>query len=252
MKFTIPLLVAFVGTQVNAECVDGHREVVSPGYTVEYTCNKAKLGDPAVSASSEGACAEICRDAGRSICTYNARRGPGSILMTKVDEPEPDIEDPFVEVEETDPFAADCEDEKSVCLEREKKAEAGKKACLDREKKLKAERDSVKAEKVKVDARMKDLMASNCPSQHTRYGVVNKREYRFFCGRHHEPEGYKEELPNIYTMADCVDQCSRKAWCNHVLHGIFQNKCRLYESPKVSATTTPALYTHVWNCAVKK
>lgn len=178
MKFTIPLLVAFIGTQVNAECVDGHREVVSPGYTVEYTCNKAKLGDPAVSASSEGACAEICRDAGRSICTYNARRGqcmvakedgkevdsPGSILMTKVDEPEPDLEDPFAEVEETDPFAADCEDEKSVCLEREKKAEADKKACLDREKKLKAERDSVKAEKVKVDARMKDLMASNCES----------------------------------------------------------------------------------------
>ncbi|RGP71233.1 hypothetical protein FLONG3_7183 [Fusarium longipes] len=246
MKFITPLLIAFISTQVNAECVDGHHEVISPGYTVEYTCNKAKLGDAPVEASSESACAEICRDSGRSTCTFNARlkkcivakddgkevSSPGSVLMTKVDEPE--IDDPFPE----DPFLPECEDEM--------------KACLAREKKLKAEYEDLKYQRDRLGVRYKNALESNCPSQHTKYGIVNGKEYRFFCARHHETGGYKEELRNIYTMADCVDQCSSRSWCNHILHGISENNCRLFESPKVSAATLPGLTSSKWNSAVKK
>ncbi|EMT65774.1 hypothetical protein ACKRZS_013732 [Fusarium odoratissimum] len=256
MRFSAAFLATVLGAvNINAQCIDGHREVISPGYTVEYKCNFVRLGETHNGVLSEKACAEMCRDAGSSVCTYHPptkrcvvgkdggkeMASNGAIYMMKVDEPE--IEDPFAEDE--DPFSVDCEAEKQAC-------ESGQKACLEREKKLKASHAGLEAKNNSLEARIKNIMQSNCPSQHGKFGVVNNREYRFWCGRHHSPEGFKEELPEIYTMADCVDQCSRKAWCNHVLHGIHKNKCRLFESPKVSAATMPGLATGDWNCGVKK
>lgn len=218
MKFYACALTIILGlTHVSATCIDGHREIVSPGYTVEYKCDVARLGDTPVSAASENACAELYREAGRSGCTYHPPikrcvigaedgrevKSTGSILMVHVlePEPEPELVDPFAP-EDKDPFALDPEAEKAACLEREKESEEGRKACLEREEALKAEHASTKAEKVKVDARLADLMAANCkfytpvlittsnsdnisvgPSQHSKYGVFNKREYRFWFAR---------------------------------------------------------------------
>ncbi|RSM11809.1 hypothetical protein CDV31_006577 [Fusarium ambrosium] len=101
-------------------------------------------------------------------------------------------------------------------------------------------------------AERNDMMAANCPSQHTRYGTINKREYRIWCSRHYDVEGFKEEHKNIYTLAACADLCTRRAWCNHALHGQFWTVCHLYETTKVGHTVTPGVVSHEWNAAIKK
>ncbi|RTE84262.1 hypothetical protein BHE90_001177 [Fusarium euwallaceae] len=217
-----------------ADCIDGHREVISPGYTVEYICGLLRAGELHKGITSEKACAELCRDMGRTVCTYHAptqrcvtdteggkeSARADAVYMVKVEEPENE-----------DPFALDCEGDKDACLQRE--------ASLNvKYKELLAEKNG--------------MMAANCPSQHTRYGTINNREYRIWCSRHHDVEGFKEEHKNVYTLAACADLCTRRAWCNHVLHGQFWTVCRLYETPKVGHTVTPGVVSHEWNAAVKK
>ncbi|RGP81196.1 hypothetical protein FLONG3_733 [Fusarium longipes] len=275
MKFSASAIAIILGVThatATTTCVNGQREVIAPGYTVEYKCDVAKLGGPKVNAESANACAELARDAGVSASTYNPATkkcvvaaddgkevaSKGSILMFRVPEPEPEvIEDPFLP-EEKDPFAPDLEEEVAACLEREKESEAAKKECLDREAalkvdsdKIKADSESVKAEKAKVDARLKDLMAANCPTQHGKYSVINNREYRVWCSRHHDANGFKEELKDIHTLADCADECTRRSWCVYAHQGIHQTLCRLYDR-KISAATQPGLSTPQWHCAVKK
>ena len=136
MKFHASALAIILGlTHSSATCIDGHREVISPGYTVEYKCDVARLGDSPVTAASENACAELCREAGRSGCTYHSPskrcvvgaedgrevKSTGSILMVHVPEPEPGVEDPFA-IEDKDPFAIEEKDSFAVDLEAEEAA----------------------------------------------------------------------------------------------------------------------------------
>ncbi|RSM03362.1 hypothetical protein CEP52_007435 [Fusarium oligoseptatum] len=136
---------------------------------------------------------ELCWDMGRTVCTYHAptqrcvtgteggkeSTRADAVYMVKVEGPENE-----------DPFALDCEGDKDVCLQREASLNA-------KYKELLAERN--------------DMMAANCPSQHTRYGTINKREYRIWCSRHHDVEGFNEEHKNVYTLAACADLCTRRA-----------------------------------------
>lgn len=131
-SFLASTLVLFCAIQASAECVDGHREKISPTYTVEYKCGVYRQGEMRSDVSSEIACATLCEDGGRSICSYHlpTKRciigNPDGkditradvIYMTKIEEPP---EDPF---EEEDPFAEDCKGEKDACLKREATSKA--------------------------------------------------------------------------------------------------------------------------------
>ncbi|RGP64238.1 hypothetical protein FSPOR_8057 [Fusarium sporotrichioides] len=149
MKYpAVPLAAVLSATLANATCVDGHREVISLDYTVEYTCGLMRGGDLHRSIPSETAYAKLCRQ-------ENGKESPriDAVYMKKVDD---------------DPFAADCESEKDSCLQRETD--------------LKAERDEAR----------------------NRISQIMRASY-------HNPDGYKQAIPKIYTMADCTDECTKRA-----------------------------------------
>ncbi|KAK8068825.1 hypothetical protein PG994_005441 [Apiospora phragmitis] len=117
----------FLGAnQALAECVEGHRVKISPGHTVEYKCDIGHAGDRYTDIPSEQACAEICRDAERSVCTYHPptkhciagnecgrdQHAPGAIYMMKVDS-DGDLFPP------KELFPADAGAERDACLQRE-------------------------------------------------------------------------------------------------------------------------------------
>ncbi|KAM0426630.1 hypothetical protein ACHAPT_007946 [Fusarium lateritium] len=115
------LLFLLGAVRASAECVEGHRETISPGYVVEYKCNVYRQGELHNNIATEKECAILCRDAGRSTCTHHApskrcivgdENGkdvprPGAVYMVKVED------------DDEDPFKMDCDKEKKACLERE-------------------------------------------------------------------------------------------------------------------------------------
>ncbi|RSL63212.1 hypothetical protein CEP54_005271 [Fusarium duplospermum] len=121
-------LLAIAARGTSAACVEGHRETMAPGYTVEYKCDIYRTGDTHDNIASESDCALLCQTNSRPVCSYHAvsRRcivgkedgkdtsRVGVSYMFKVEEPE---EDPFAEDE--DPFSMDCEEEKTACLSNE-------------------------------------------------------------------------------------------------------------------------------------
>ncbi|KAJ4178472.1 hypothetical protein NW755_013187 [Fusarium falciforme] len=246
MKASAAYLLTFalgaVQAQASVQCVDGHREMIGPDYMVEYKCDLVRQGDVHNNIATQQQCAELCKNAGRSVCTYHppTRRcvvgqeggrdipRPGAIYMQKVEE---DVYDPFTDPQ--DPFGSACEDEKAACLLRESNLQA----------------ELAKTQTEAEDS--KDLFASSCPVQHTKYTTVGGRDYRIWCSRYHDTSSPKETYNNVDTMAACIKLCSSKSWCTYVLHGNYLTNCQLYER-KVSHTTTPGLVGYIWNCAVKK
>ncbi|PHH91424.1 hypothetical protein CDD83_518 [Cordyceps sp. RAO-2017] len=106
-------------------CVEGKRVTISPGYTVEYRCGKFRQGTSHNNIASHEACAALCRDADRSVCSYNAARkicvvgdengkegkSPGATYMVHVEEPEEEVVE--------DPFEKTCEEVLDECHARE-------------------------------------------------------------------------------------------------------------------------------------
>ncbi|KAL6366113.1 hypothetical protein LRP88_00209 [Fusarium phalaenopsidis] len=100
------LLTIFAARGTSATCVEGHRETITPGYTVEYKCDSYRSGDLHENIGSDRDCALLCQAASRPVCSYHAasrrcivgREGGRDIsrvgvsYMFKVEEPE---EDPF-------------------------------------------------------------------------------------------------------------------------------------------------------------
>lgn len=109
-------------TTAQEECVEGKRVTISPGYIVEYRCNKFRVGQVHHNVASHEDCAEMCEANGLDVCSYNAAnkgcivgdpngregRSEGTTYMVRVQEEE--VVDPFAEVE--DPFAQTCEEER--------------------------------------------------------------------------------------------------------------------------------------------
>lgn len=137
MKFSViySLLTILDARGTSASCVEGHRETIAPGYTVEYKCDSFRTGDLHNNIDSDRDCALLCQAASRPVCSYHAatRRcivgkengkdtsRAGVSYMFKVEEPE---EDPFA-IEEEDPFAEDCETEKASLTDELAKCKAG-------------------------------------------------------------------------------------------------------------------------------
>lgn len=135
MKTSAAYLLTFAlgAVQASVQCVDGHREMIGPDYMVEYKCGIVRQGDVNNNIATQQQCAELCKNAGRSVCTYHpptrrcvvgnedGKEGPrsGAIYMQKVEE---DIYDPFTL--EQDPFGSDCEDKTTACLLRESNLQA--------------------------------------------------------------------------------------------------------------------------------
>ncbi|RGP63212.1 hypothetical protein FLONG3_9967 [Fusarium longipes] len=110
---TAYLLTAILSAaNVSAECIEGTREEISPGYVVKHTCDFCRQGGAAIkNINSAAECAAIARDAGSNASTYYAPRKQcivakeggkdlpyeGATFMEKVEEDR----DPF---EDEDPF----------------------------------------------------------------------------------------------------------------------------------------------------
>ncbi|KAJ0149363.1 putative alanine aminotransferase [Fusarium oxysporum f. sp. albedinis] len=137
-----------------------------------------------------------------------------------------------------------CAEEKEACLERETVLKAELVSSKDQLAASQAECDSSRAD----SALLKDILQSNCTSQHTKYGMVAGTRYRFWCGRFHEPAGQRESHSTA-TMEACVKLCTSKPWCTMVLHGIFRETCQLYDR-KVKIEATPPQSSVLWNSAV--
>ncbi|KAF4437293.1 hypothetical protein FACUT_5775 [Fusarium acutatum] len=113
--------IALMGmTNAQDTCVEGKRITISPGYTVEYKCDKYRSGELHKNVLSHQDCAAKCQVGNLDVCTYqaakkmcivgdpNGKEGPskGATYMVRVKE---DPEDPFAE---KDPFAETCEEER--------------------------------------------------------------------------------------------------------------------------------------------
>ncbi|EWY90296.1 hypothetical protein FOYG_07858 [Fusarium oxysporum NRRL 32931] len=234
-------------SQVQATCTPGTRETISPDYIVEYQCNWLRIGKSHTGINSPTECAALARDAGATASAYHpptkkcvvGREGgtekanADTYYMVKVQEDE----------DEEDPFAMTCE-EKEACLERETVLKAELASSKDQLAASQAECDSSRPD----SALLKDILQSNCPSQHTKYGMVAGTRYRFWCGRFHEPAGQRESHSTA-TMEACVKLCTSKPWCTMVLHGIFRESCQLYDR-KVKIEATPPQSSVLWNSAV--
>ncbi|KAL5605170.1 hypothetical protein FOVSG1_005317 [Fusarium oxysporum f. sp. vasinfectum] len=125
---TAYLLIAFFSaTHVSAECIEGTRQEISPGYVVEHKCGIYRQGGAAIkNINSEAECAALARDAGVDIATYYAPRKqciiakeggkdlpyPGATYLQRVEE----NDDPFEDEQliEDDPFGQTCEEEKET------------------------------------------------------------------------------------------------------------------------------------------
>jgi hypothetical protein len=114
--FTLYAYIALMGVASAQEaCEDGKRVTISPGYTVEYKCNKFRLGQQRYeNVLSHQDCAAKCQVGGVEVCTYhavqkkcivgdpNGREGisNGATYMVRVQE------------EEEDPFPETCEEQR--------------------------------------------------------------------------------------------------------------------------------------------
>ncbi|KAJ4267649.1 hypothetical protein NW762_003761 [Fusarium torreyae] len=262
MKATAAYFMAAVlsANQVHAECFDGTIAVISPGYTVVHKCNVYRQGEITNNVVSALECAILAKNAGVSVSTYH----PPTKRCIVASEDGKDISRDgttymkrIFGIEEADPFAVELVEEEDPFLDCE-----GEKAnCRIREANLKVDLATVQAQLVVSEAEsaigkadsalLKDMLASNCPSQHTLYGVVGGTEYRFWCGRHHSPAGEREVHKNVNTFEACAKLCNARSWCVFAQHGIHKTVCHLYDR-KTSHTTQPELSDGYWNCAVKK
>ncbi|TVY67951.1 hypothetical protein Focb16_v002578 [Fusarium oxysporum f. sp. cubense] len=119
------LAALFGASHVIADCVEGHRETITPDYVVEHKCNMYRVGTTHDRIASAKDCAALCQGAGVEVCSYHPpskkcivskpggedRTRPDVIYMAKVE-----IDDPFVE---PDPFAETDAEAKEACLARE-------------------------------------------------------------------------------------------------------------------------------------
>ncbi|KAM0213884.1 hypothetical protein ACHAQD_009097 [Fusarium lateritium] len=245
---TAYLLTALLGaTQVHAQCVEGTVEEISPGYTVNYKCDMLRTGTTHRGIKSATECAQLASDSGATASTYHAglkrcviasedgvdQPYPGATCMVKV------VEDTFIGGEH-DPFLPDPEEEIAACLEREE-------ALKEQLAASQAESSTGKGD----SARLKDILASNCPAQHNKYGTVDGTEYKFWCTRYPDPASPKETHKDIDTMEACVKLCNTRSWCTYVLHGAYLPTCQLYTRAFAHGTSPPNADSQ-WNSAVKK
>ncbi|PWI65248.1 hypothetical protein PCL_07298 [Purpureocillium lilacinum] len=241
------LAVALGAIQADAQCVDGHREIISPGYTVEYKCDIYRTGDAHSNVASHNECAKLCEVAARSVCSYHPssktcvvgrengqdKPKPGVTYMEKVEEDD----DPFPDDDE-DPFPQDCDVEKDACLQRETD--------------LKNELAQCKNDGTPVVPSAQDVAAASCPARNGKESTISGREYKIWCGRFHNSKDYRERIENVGTLAACISWCSARAWCTYAVYGPKSNPSCELNARSVAYTTTPGGVHKDYQCAVKK
>ncbi|KAF5681212.1 hypothetical protein FCIRC_5619 [Fusarium circinatum] len=120
--FMFSMSLALMGA-ANAQeaCEEGKRVNISPSYTVEYRCNKYRIGQTHENVLRYEDCAAMCEATGLDVCTYhadrkicivgdpNGREGSfaGYTYMIRVQN---DDVDPFPD--EEDPFPPTCEQQR--------------------------------------------------------------------------------------------------------------------------------------------
>ncbi|KAH7198986.1 uncharacterized protein B0J16DRAFT_315275 [Fusarium flagelliforme] len=171
--FILYASLTFMG-MVNAQkaCVDGEKVNVSPGYTVQYQCNKYRDGTRYDNVMSHNECAVHCEPNGYDVCTYHEGRKMcivgypygkeanynGYTYMMKVKE-----EDPFPE----DPFPKTCEeqrDEYKTKLDQcradvKKRSEEKEKRAEEEERKRVKEEEKKRTTEEKNNSFLKDFTA---------------------------------------------------------------------------------------------
>ncbi|XPS72538.1 hypothetical protein M3J09_004700 [Ascochyta lentis] len=227
-------LLLSLALHANAECVPGHREILRPGYTVEYRCGVYRSREVKNDIGSENACALLCADSSpvQSICSYHPpskRCIIGSpdgkdisysnvTYMVKVD----DIED------QKDPFKEDCKVEKDTWLKQEA---------------------AFKAELAKCQAGPIEPL---CP-QHDKklYTAPDGKRYIIYCNLAiygNWTNGYKT-APGT-SLTDCIEQCARMADCGNVN---FNKKdfCEFKTHVLPADLATDRRATQDWNMAMR-
>ncbi|KAF4345062.1 hypothetical protein FBEOM_936 [Fusarium beomiforme] len=119
-------LIALLGaSQVNAECVEGHRETIAPDYVVEHRCNMCRTGTTNERIASAKDCAALCETAGVDVCSYHPPTK--KCIVSKPDGKDYDRKDVIyifkVEIEDLfvipHPFEETDAEAKEACLVRE-------------------------------------------------------------------------------------------------------------------------------------
>ncbi|CVL00314.1 uncharacterized protein FMAN_09807 [Fusarium mangiferae] len=151
----------------------------------------------------------------------------GTIFMVKVED-EPFPRDP----DEKDPFPTTCEEDNKFCLARESSLQEqltshreevtafheDKESGLAREAFLNEQLTTHREELATchkhsagcaADSTLaKELIASSCPGQHGKYGIIGGKQYKFWCHRYHNLRDPKETHNSINTMLDCIKLCN--------------------------------------------
>ncbi|KAF5593954.1 glutathione S-transferase P 10 [Fusarium pseudoanthophilum] len=114
---------------ITKSCVEGHRETLASGYTIEVKCNISRQGVTYDEVSSYSECAAICESLDIDVCSYHppSRRcvvsslhgrdipRDGVYYMTKVTENDPEDIESYVH---GDPFEEVSAPEMDACIDR--------------------------------------------------------------------------------------------------------------------------------------
>ncbi|CZR37730.1 uncharacterized protein FPRO_07079 [Fusarium proliferatum ET1] len=117
------------GPDISESCIEGHRETLASGYTIEFKCNMYRQGVRYDEVSSYDECAAICKSLDIDVCSYHppskrcvvsnlhGRDIPreGVYYMTKVNEDESEDVDSF---DNDDPFEEAAAQERADFLYR--------------------------------------------------------------------------------------------------------------------------------------
>ena len=128
MRYSLTYVsLALIGAlQVQGSCVEGAREEILRGYTVEYSCDVYQQGTAHKPIASAEDCAKLCQGSGREVCSYGDaakvcvvgepgkahKTSPGVIYMKHVEE------DPFNPEDPEDPFQPtpeECDEQLRTC-----------------------------------------------------------------------------------------------------------------------------------------
>ncbi|KAM0543610.1 hypothetical protein ACHAPJ_012197 [Fusarium lateritium] len=212
---------------VAAECVDGHREVISPTYTVEYKCGVYKQGAGHNSTHNDipspKDCAALCELASVDVCSYH----PPSkrCIVSKPDGKDLPREGVYylakVNDEDEDPFKVECEDpiaERDSCLVREAGLKADLASCQ-------ADAAAVRAELARAEA---DKAAASKPEPAKPEATTTGPR----CGAKGISKANRIEVEHISGIAACKARCLRNPKCKAYSAGDFPAAwCYIFDEP---------------------
>lgn len=180
MKYTRLSILAILlsALQADAQCVEGHRETISPGFAVEYKCDLYRKGTTHKSIGSHRDCASLCEAMTRDVCSYHPPTQicivgndgghdvsrSGVTLMRKVDD-----KDPF-EDDDDDPFET-CEEKLAKC-----KGNAGSPGPSPED----IAQSSCKVLQLSSAERKLNLSG---PARDSKPSTIGGKEYKIWCGR---------------------------------------------------------------------